>query len=150
MKTKLKSAIEQKQKIIWLDEIMFTKTTNLTHEWSKRTENVHIPFEAMGTRYTAVIAAISEGRGFYYYELHDEAINQKKFASFLNILANINKRKKVSLVMDNLRVHTTLPIQNLMSQLKMECIYNVPYSPQFNAIELPFGQVKKKFKELKL
>lgn len=32
----------------------------------------------------------------------------------------------------------------------MEWIYNVPYSPEFNAIELPFGQVKKKFKELKL
>ena len=144
------TALDQKQKIIWLDEIMFTKTTNLTHEWSKRTKNVHIPFEAMGSRYTAVIAAISEGRGFEYYELHDEAINQEKFASFLNRLADINKRKKVSLVMDNLRVHTTVPIQNFMTQLKMECIYNVPYSPEFNAIELPFGQVKKKFKELKL
>ena len=139
MRTKLKSAIEQKQKIIWLDEIMFTKTTNLTHEWSKRTKNVHIPFEAMGTRYTAVIAAISEGRGFEYIELHDEAINQEKFASFISNLADINKRKQVSIVMDNLRVHTTTAIQNFMRQLKMECIYNVPYSPEFNAIELPFG-----------
>jgi len=26
----------------------------------------------------------------------------------------------------------------------------VPYSPEFNAIELPFSQVKKKFKDLKL
>ena len=32
----------------------------------------------------------------------------------------------------------------------MEVIYCVPYSPEFNAIELPFGQVKKKFKDLKL
>ena len=118
---------------------MFTKTTNLTHEWSKRTKNVHIPFEAMGTRYTAVIAAISEGRGFEYIELHDEAINQEKFASFISNLADINKHKQVSIVMDNLRVHTTTAIQNFMRQLKMECIYNVPYSPEFNAIELPFG-----------
>ena len=150
MSAKLKSAIEQKRKIIWLDEIMFTKTTNLTHEWSKRTENVHIPCEAMGASFTAVIAAISEGRGFEYYELHDEANNEKIFANFLNNLSNINKRKKVTLVMDNLRVHTTDPIKNFMTQLKMEYIYNVPYSPEFNAIELPFGQVKKKFKELKL
>ena len=34
--------------------------------------------------------------------------------------------------------------------LKMEYILNVPYSPEFNAIELPFSQVKKCFKELKL
>ena len=83
MRSQLKSAIDQKRKIIWLDETMFTKTTNLTHEWSKRTKNVHIPFEAMGTRYTAVIAAISEGCGFEYLELHDGAINQDKFAIFL-------------------------------------------------------------------
>ena len=34
--------------------------------------------------------------------------------------------------------------------LRMEWIYNVPYSPEYNAIELPFSQVKKCFKELKL
>ena len=72
---------------------MFTKTTNLTHEWSKCTDNVFIPFEAMGAKYTSVIAAISEGFGFEYYELHDEANNEKLFANFLNNLANINKRK---------------------------------------------------------
>ena len=37
-----------------------------------------------------------------------------------------------------------------MKMLKMEFIYNVPYSPEYNAIELPFSQVKKHFKELKL
>ena len=52
--------------------------------------------------------------------------------------------------MDNLSVHRTTTISALIRQLKMEVIYCVPYSPEFNAIELPFGQVKKKFKDLKL
>ena len=37
-----------------------------------------------------------------------------------------------------------------MKDLDIEYIMVVPYSPQFNAIELPFGQVKKHFKEIKL
>ena len=50
---------------------MFTKTTNLKREWSKRKHNFIIPCEAMGTKYTAVLAAISEGYGFEYVQLYD-------------------------------------------------------------------------------
>lgn len=114
MRLRLKSSIKKKLKIIWLDEIMFTRTSNLTHEWSKRTKNVHIPLEDMGAGYTAVIAAISEGCGFEYLELHDGAINQDKFAIFLYKLADINKGKKVAIVMDNLPAHKTLTIRAQM------------------------------------
>ena len=83
MRRRLKSAIARKLKIIWVDETMFTKTTNLSLEWSKRTENVHVPCEAMGIKYTAVIAAISEGCGFEYIELHPCAVDRDIFAAFL-------------------------------------------------------------------
>lgn len=103
----MKSAIARKLKVIWVDEIMFTKTTNLSYEWSKRTKNVHVPCEAMGTRYTAVIAAISEGNGFEYIELHDTGIDENLFSAFLYNLHAINKKNKVVVVMDNLRAHKT-------------------------------------------
>lgn len=146
----MSSAIARKLKIIWVDEIMFTKSTNLSHEWSKRTTNVHIPCEAMGTKYTAVIAAISEGCGFEHIELHGEGINESLFSAFLYNLHAINKDKKVVIVMDNLKAHKTDTIMRQLKMLKIEWIFNVPYSPEYNAIELPFGQVKKRFKELKL
>ena len=75
MRDRLKSAIERNRKIIWLDEIMFTKSSNKTHEWSKRTQNIWVPVERMNIKYTAVIAAISEGSGFEYIELHDTAVD---------------------------------------------------------------------------
>ena len=59
MRSQMKSAMEQGRSIIWLDEIMFSRTHYKTHEWSKRKSNIHIPYEAMGRGYTAVIAAIS-------------------------------------------------------------------------------------------
>ena len=40
MRERLRTAIKQKRKIIWLDETMFTKTTNLHREWSKRSQNI--------------------------------------------------------------------------------------------------------------
>ena len=55
----MKSAMKQNRIIVWLDEIMFSRTHYKTHEWSKRKSNIHIPYEAMGRGYTAVIAAIS-------------------------------------------------------------------------------------------
>ena len=52
--------------------------------------------------------------------------------------------------MNNLAVHKTIAVKNKMRELGITWIFNVPYSPQYNAIELPFSQVKKKFKDLKL
>ena len=129
---------------------MFTKHTMKTHEWSSKYENITVPCESMNIGYTAVIAAISEGCGFEYIELHDRGINGPLFISFLFELEKLNKGRKVTLFMDNLTAHKTPEARAAMDLLKFEYIYNVPYSPQFNSIEMPFAPVKKNFKELKL
>ena len=104
----------------------------------------------MGGKYTAVLAVISEGCGVEYIELYDKAVDEEMFLEFLPKLAKMNKGKKIAIVMDNLRVHKTDDVKDLMLQLKIEWIYNVPYSPDYNAIEFVFSQVKKSFKDLKL
>ena len=38
----------------------------------------------------------------------------------------------------------------MMRELAIEWIWVVPYSPEYNAIELPFSQVKKVYKSAKL
>ena len=52
--------------------------------------------------------------------------------------------------MDNLAAHKTAAVKDKMRELGIVWIMNVPYSPEYNAIELVFSQVKKKFRELKL
>ena len=64
----------------------------------------------MGTGYTAVCAAISEGCGVEYIELYDQALNVSSFREYLNVLASRNKRKKLVVFMDNLSVHKTREI----------------------------------------
>ena len=41
--------------------------------------------------------------------------------------------------MDNLAAHKTTAVKDKMRELGIKWILNVPYSPEFNAIELPFG-----------
>ena len=104
----------------------------------------------MGAKYTAVCAAISEGFGFELFSLYDEAVNHELFIAFLEKLVEINPDRQLAIVMDNLSAHTKTEVKDRMRALGILWILNVPYSPQYNAIELPFGQIKKKFRELKL
>ena len=104
----------------------------------------------LSSKYTAVLAAISEGCGFELFTLYDEAVNDERFIKFLTQLHKLNQGKKLAIVMDNLPAHKTIAVRNKMKELGITWIFNVPYSPEYNAIELPFGQVKKTFKELKL
>ena len=51
--------------------------------------------------------------------------------------------------MDNLGSHTAYASKKEMKRLKLRWIFNVPYSPQWNPIELTFSQIKKNFKDLR-
>lgn len=72
------------------------------------------------------------------------------FKAYLRALAEKNKRRKLVIFMDNLSVHKSLEVQNLMRELKFEWIWNVPYSPDYQPIETVFSRVKLLFKQEKL
>ena len=75
MKMRLQNAYDEKRKIVWIDETMFTKSSNAKNEWSRRKYNFSLPCESLGAKYTAVLAAISENFGFESFSLYDEAVN---------------------------------------------------------------------------
>ncbi len=52
--------------------------------------------------------------------------------------------------MDNLTVHHSRIVKSHMKELGFKAIFNVPYSPQYNPIELVFGLIKRVFKKLRL
>ena len=100
--------------MIWVDETIFTKSTNTTHEWSKRKHNFSIPCESLGAKYTAVCAAISEGYGFELFTLYDEAVNHELFIAFIEKLVEINPGRRLAIVMDNLSAHTKSEVKDRM------------------------------------
>ena len=59
LRKKVQYAIDHHIRILYLDEVCFTKHTNKRTEWSGRRDNIFIPCESMKIPYTAVIAAIA-------------------------------------------------------------------------------------------
>ena len=59
MRNKVQYAIDRNRRILYLDEVCFTKQSNKRTEWSEKRNNIFIPCESMKVPYTAVIAAIA-------------------------------------------------------------------------------------------
>ena len=135
----MQSAYDSDKLILWVDETVFTKATNVSHAWSRKGSNLMVPSELMGFKYVAALALITLGRGFEYYELHDEAIKEESFAAFLRNVADFYEGEDIVIIMDNLKAHVAQSNKTLMDELGIEYIYNVPYSPDYNAIETPFS-----------
>ena len=72
-----------------------------------------------------------------------------KFKTYLTELRAATSGQKICLFMDNLSAHTSERAKNYMRELGFRYIYNVPYSPQWNPIELTFSKVKQRFKALR-
>ena len=61
----------------------------------------------------------------------------------------MNVEEKIALFMDNLSAHKSEKSKEEMARLGFRCIFNVPYSPEYNPIEFVFSKVKQKFRALR-
>jgi transposase len=97
-----------------------------------------------------VCAAISEKTGVEALAIQDKAFNQWEFIQFLYWIRFINGQAPLAIFMDNLSVHKTLAAQKAYIKLNIKPIFNLPYSPEYNPIELVFSQVKRIFNRERL
>jgi transposase len=98
----------------------------------------------------ALLAAVSKEGGLEASVIFEKSVNSQRFIEFLNEIARLHEGSKVSIFMDNLAVHHSKMVQAHMKGLDIKSIFNVPYSPQYNAIELVFSLIKRNFKKLRL
>ena len=90
----------------------------------------------------AVLAAISKEKGQEHYRIFENSVNIQKFKQYLQELRNLNGEDKIALFMDNLSAHRSEKSKAEMARLGFRCIFNVPYSPEYNPIEFVFSKVK--------
>ena len=74
--------------------------------------------------------------------IFDNSVNIIKFKEYLKNLRDLNGDDKISLFLDNFRVHTSKKSKAAMSRLGFRYIFNVPYTPDYNPIESVFSKVK--------
>lgn len=90
----------QKRKVIFVDEICFTKQSNARLDYSRAHTNIEVGLDQNRTQYKAVIAGISWERGLEVISIHPHAINQKLFGNYIQLLVQHNSGTKLALFLD--------------------------------------------------
>ena len=101
----LRDAADRNLKLIWLDEVNFTKRSLQSVDWSARHTNMCVSQDQVYFGYRSVIAAVSAERGVELTHVQNHAVNHVDFGRFLGMLSLVNEGKPFALFLDNLAVH---------------------------------------------
>ena len=146
----IRTAELQNRKIIYVDEVMFTKKAWLDKAYSHRYTNLAVNQDKVYSSYTAVLAAVSEEKGVEHLFLSPAPIDEPNFCTFARKLWRLNQGKKLALFMDNLWFHKTNDMKKVFQQYDIFPLYNIPYSPETAPIEACFSVVKCRYKRMRL
>ena len=150
MKRQLTIAKNDDRRILYLDECMFTRATMRAEEWSRLRGNFSVDVDSLQEPTLCLLSAISKERGQEYFKVYEKSVNVAKFKTYLQELRAQNGDDKLCIFLDNLSAHTSKKSLAEMKRLNISHVFNVPYSPQYNPIELSFAKVKQKFKTYRL
>ena len=85
-----------------------------------------------------------------HWELHDRSIDRPKYKDFLKRLQKKMAGRPSVLYQDNLKVHCCEESTSFMEEAGIEYIWAPYYSPEYNAIEFFFSQLKRQVKKRRL
>ena len=149
MKRMMTRAKNDGYRIIYLDEICFTRSSVPKMEYCAKGENMPADLAHLQEPTLAVLSAISKEKGQEHYRIYKDSVNFAKFKEYLHELRARNGNEKIALFMDNLAAHKSEKSKVEMAKLGFRCIFNVPYSPEYNPIEFVFSKVKQRFRSLR-
>ena len=98
----------------------------------------------------AVVAGVSAAEGLIHLTTRPKSFNSESFGQFLAELHEKSKSRPLIVLLDNCKIHKTNQIRNLAETLGIILVFNVPYHPELNGIELVWSIAKRRFKTLQL
>ena len=93
------------QKIIFLDETVFTFSTFSSKAWSAHRDRVKVVDSDLKIETMAMVSAISAESGLEGFMLHPRSIKTEQFVDFVKELSEKHSGQPFSLFLDNLTVH---------------------------------------------
>tara|TARA_B110001454_G_scaffold97999_1_gene92749 strand:+ start:2418 stop:3377 length:960 start_codon:yes stop_codon:yes gene_type:complete len=125
--------------IISIDETSVDTHISSGYGWSLKGTNIIKTNKKSRIRYT-VISAISN-KQIIYNKIIKGSSNAIHFKEFLmTVLSNFQTNKY--LLMDNARIHHSKIVLDYIQTTDHKIIYNVPYCPEYNPIEMMFSKFK--------
>jgi transposase len=125
-----------KENIVCIDECGFSEALRPQYGYSKKNEPLIMKSSGGWSHYSLLLAIFPFGRIDYF--VVPGAINKSMFEQFIN---DLNLDSNTVALMDNASIHKKLSLKH-----ETRILYTPPYSPEFNAIELCFSQIKKVFR----
>jgi putative transposase len=129
--------------LVFQDEVEVHKLPALTRVWAERGSQPEVPAPGKNEK-RVIYGGIDYLTGTISYTagLTKSGVN---FLAFLMVLAAAYVGKKVLLVCDNGRFHTTKAVQAWLeaNKEKVEIYWLPPYSPSLNLIERLWGHLKR-------
>lgn len=80
--------------------------------------------------------------GIINYEIIKKAYTSELFYNYLENLIKTNRITGMIFLMDNVSFHRNKRIRDLIEETNNELLFIPPYSPEYNPIEMVFGNLK--------
>ena len=125
--------------IISIDETSIDNQLYPLYAWGPKGTRIETVRNAVRLRYT-IITAISKNK-IIHYEIIKNSTNSVHFKNFIETLVKKGICKKY-LLMDNARIHHAKIVKDYVSTTSNILLYNAPYTPEYNPIEMVFSKLK--------
>lgn len=135
--TSYKNAIKDNKNIISIDECAFSEKNHQLYGYAPKGKSPILKIKGSWIHYSLLMAVSSDGDKKFL--IKKGSINKIEFSNFIDSLKLNNDS---CIIMDNASIH-----KNLFLNTNPDILYNVPYSPEYNPIELCFGKIKNYFRK---
>ena len=94
------------------------------------------------------MGSINSSTGDIIMHLNDGSFfNSEATIEFIKDIIEENKNKKIALFWDNASIHKSSKTKAFLIDHNIKSILNVPYKPDYNAIENVWAEAKKEFRK---
>ena len=129
----------------FIDETSFCIDDIFNYGYSKKGKEIlKITKHSRNKERFTLLSSISKNT--IRYRILEGSVNSEIYLKFIS--DNKEDFKNRNIVQDNARIHHSKIVKNYCLENNIKMIYNPPYSPEFNPIELIFNKVKTEYKKL--
>lgn len=133
---------------IHVDESSFDRNELKRYGYSKKSQEIKkiLKHKKNKERFT-LLQAISQ-YGIVEYEILEGSVDAEIYLNFIKKIQKnpLNIDKKI--YQDNARIHHAIIVKKYCNEHNIKMMYNPAYTPEFNPIELIFGQLKSIYREV--
>ena len=132
-----------KDKIISIDETAIYLNSKNNYGWAKKGSKCIIKEKnkkIYQKRYSLLMAI--SNKKIISYVIYEKSINGEQFLDFIKKIKNLCKHD-TTLLMDNATIHKTKKFKKYCDEKKINILYNIPYNPESNPIEMIFCPLKR-------